>query len=344
MINNEKKSMVIQELMDENRNLKKQTNELRADKDRYELVIRGTNDGLWDWDLKAKKVFYSDRWKEMLGYPEDSLFDTIESWLDKIHPDYKRQVKAELDAHLVGHTPRFESEYQILNSNGEYQWMLARGMALKDADGRTVRISGSQTDISLRKQNENKLEHAAFHDPLTGLPNRVLLLNRLEHLIAKVSRTGSLVGAILFLDLDRFKVINDSLGHSMGDKVLIGTAQRLRSILRPGDTLARLSGDEFVFLIEDINSIEEAEKIADRIAKKLTSPFMFEEKSIQVSASIGIVDISDNKVTADLVMRHADLAMYEAKSFGRRQYSIFNNEAQVHKINQIQIEKVEKRV
>lgn len=332
-------NLVSQELTNTNKNLEKRATELRAAQERYELAIRGANDGLWDWDLKEKKVFYSPRWKEMLGYEEDVGFDDPEDWLNKIHPNYIRQVRAELDAHLSGQTPRFESEYQMLHANGEYLWMLARGIALRDEQGQAIRVSGSQTDISLRKQNEHKLEHAAFHDALTGLPNRVLFLNRLEHLIAKVGRSKALVGAVLFLDLDRFKVINDSLGHMMGDNVLIGVAQRLKSILRPGDTLARLSGDEFVFLLEDIHTIEEAEKIADRIAKKLALPFVFEKETILASASIGIVGVSDRSLTGDLIMRNADLAMYEAKSLGRRRYSIFNNETQFYKVNQLQMEK-----
>lgn len=332
-------NLVSQELTNTNKNLEKRATELRAAQERYELAIRGANDGLWDWDLKEKKVFYSPRWKEMLGYEEDVGFDDPEDWLNKIHPNYIRQVRAELDAHLSGQTPRFESEYQMLHANGEYLWMLARGIALRDEQGQAIRVSGSQTDISLRKQNEHKLEHAAFHDALTGLPNRVLFLNRLEHLIAKVGRSRALVGAVLFLDLDRFKVINDSLGHMMGDNVLIGVAQRLKSILRPGDTLARLSGDEFVFLLEDIHTIEEAEKIADRIAKKLALPFVFEKETILASASIGIVGVSDRSLTGDLIMRNADLAMYEAKSLGRRRYSIFNNETQFYKVNQLQMEK-----
>lgn len=332
-------NLVSQELTNTNKNLEQRATELRIAKEQYELAVRGTNDGLWDWDLKEKVVYYSPRWKEMLGYDENENFDSPEDWFDKIHPNYRRQVRAELDAHLSGQTPRFESEYQMLHVNGEYLWMLARGIALRDEKGQAIRVSGSQTDITLRKQNEHKLEHAAFHDALTGLPNRVLFLNRLEHMIAKVGRSRALVGAVLFLDLDRFKIINDSLGHMMGDSILIGVSQRLKSLLRPGDTLARLSGDEFVFLLEDIHSIEEAEKVADRIAKKLELPFVFEEETIVVSSSIGIVGISDQSVTADVIMRNADLAMYEAKSLGRRRYSIYNDATQFYKVNQLQMEK-----
>jgi diguanylate cyclase (GGDEF)-like protein/PAS domain S-box-containing protein len=332
-------NLVSQELTNTNKNLEQRATELKTAKEQYELAIRGANDGLWDWNLKEKKVFYSPRWKEMLGYDEDEPFDSPDDWFNKIHPKYKRQVRAELDAHIADQTPRFESEYQMLHVNGEYLWMLARGIALRDEKGIALRISGSQTDITARKNNEHKLEHAAFHDSLTGLPNRILLLNRLEHLIGKVGRTRSMVGAVLFLDLDRFKIINDSLGHMMGDNILIGVSQRLKSILRPGDTLSRLSGDEFVFLLEDIHSMQEVETIADRIAKKLDIPFSFESETIHVSASIGIVGISDKNLTADLIMRNADLAMYEAKSQGRRRYSIFNDETQFYKVNQLQMEK-----
>jgi diguanylate cyclase (GGDEF)-like protein/PAS domain S-box-containing protein len=332
-------NLVSQELTNTNKSLEQRATELRIAKEQYELAVRGANDGLWDWDLKEKKVFYSPRWKEMLGYDEKEVFETPEDWFDKIHPNYRRQVRAEIDAHLAGQTPRFESEYQMLHINGEYLWMLARGIALRDEKDQAIRLSGSQTDITLRKQNESKLEHAAFHDSLTGLPNRVLFLNRLEHLIAKVGRARSMVAAVLFLDLDRFKIINDSLGHMMGDNILVGVSQRLKTILRPGDTLARLSGDEFVFLLEDIHSLEEAEKVTDRIAKKLELPFVFEEETIVVSASIGIVGISNSSLTGDMIMRNADLAMYEAKALGRRRYSIYNDETQFYKVNQLQMEK-----
>ena len=198
---------------------------LRASEERYALAARGANDGLWDWNLKTNEAYFSNRWKAMLGYEENDIGFHVEEWVNRVHPDDIERVKAAIAAHLEGLTPHFENEHRILYKNGEYRWMLSRGLAVRSADNLPYRIAGSQTDITSRKRTEERLLHDAFHDALTRLPNRVLFMERLEHAILCAKRREDYLFAVLFLDLDRFKVVNDSLGHTIGDQLLIALAQ-----------------------------------------------------------------------------------------------------------------------
>ena len=314
---------------------------IRQQCDQYELALSGSNDGLWDWNLQTQEVFYSERWKEMLGYSVDTKMDSINDWLDRIHPDHVQNVKIELEIHLSGKNSRFEYEYKIQDKNGKYIWMLARGKASSDSNGIIVRIAGCQTNINIQKEYQSQLAHAILHDPLTKLPNRTLLNSRLEHFIAKFSRsdTKTIKGGILYIDIDRFKVLNDNLGKSQGDLILNEFSERVQKLLRPEDTFARFEGDEFVILLEDITKIEYAENIAKRVARKLEIPFMIEGEKIYISVSIGIYVITSHNVSADVIIINADIAMSQAKSLGRRRYVIFDKEINFSENNQYKLEK-----
>ena len=171
------------------------------------------------------------------------------------------QLRNNISVHIKGLSAHFECEYRIQHSNGTYRWMLSRGMAVIGSDKAALRLAGSQTDITLRKQAETKLLHDAFHDSLTELPNRALFIDRLKHVIERSKRDNSNIYAVIFLDLDRFKDVNDSLGHLTGDQLLVATAHLLKSILRPMDTVARLGGDEFVILLEDIRDVSDVTRV-----------------------------------------------------------------------------------
>jgi diguanylate cyclase (GGDEF)-like protein len=201
--------------------------------------------------------------------------------------------------------------------------MLSRAQAVRAADGRPLRLAGSQTDVSDRKAAELQLQHDALHDSLTGLPNRVLFQDRLEHLVRR-GRRNAATNAVLFLDLDRFKIVNDSLGHLVGDHLLVAVADRLSMALRPGDTVARLGGDEFTMLLEDLTDHAEAEAIADRVLEGLQAPFDIADQDIYLSASIGIAMIPPG-ATGEEVIRDADAAMYRAKSEGRGRHALFDS-------------------
>lgn len=310
---------------------------LRESEERYALAVQGANDGIWDWNLKTGKVYYSARWKAMLGYQEHEIGDAIEEWLDRIHPEDMHWVKRNLKEHLDGLTPHFEQEYRVMHRDGGHRWILCRGLAVQDAEGKTTRMAGSQTDLTAWKQAEEKLLHDALHDTLTGLPNRVLLMERLRHAIQLCQHSYSLF-AVLFIDLDRFKVINDSLGHMLGDHLLIAIADRLAHCLRPSDTIARLGGDEFVILLEDARDESAVTLVAERIQKELSVPFTLDGYEVFTAASIGIAFGTKNYVRPEDLLRDADTAMYRAKEQGRGRYEIFNPGMHTHAVKLLQIE------
>ena len=225
---------------------------LRESQERYALAARAANDGLWDWNLKTNQMYLSSRSKSLIGYEENDQFNSLAEFFKCIHPQEIDGVKAAIAAHLEGLTSHFESEYRALHKDGNYRWILCRGLAVRDANGKPYRLAGSQTDITQRKQAEAQLLHQAFHDGLTGLPNRALFMDRLECAVNRAKRCENYLFAVLFLDLDRFKLINDSLGHTLGDQLLVAIGKRVLSCLRMGDTVARMGGDEFTVLLEDI--------------------------------------------------------------------------------------------
>lgn len=311
---------------------------LRESEERYALAVQGANDGIWDWNLRTGDFYFSPRWKAMLGYKEHEIQATRAEWLSRIHPDDFKRVEHEIKAHLEGLTPHFENEHRMYHRDGSYRWMLSRGLAVRDAEGHVSRIAGSQTDITAHKQAEERLLHNALYDALTDLPNRALLMERLHHVVQWAQHNPDYRFAILFLDLDRFKVINDSLGHMMGDRLLIAIARRLSSCVRPGDTIARLGGDEFVVLLEGIQDSKDVTAIADRIQRELTQPFNLDGHEIYTSASIGIAFNTTEYDSAANLIRDADTAMYRAKAQGKSRYEIFDRGMHVRAVALLNLE------
>jgi diguanylate cyclase (GGDEF)-like protein/PAS domain S-box-containing protein len=308
--------------------IERQTSEdaLRDSEERYALAVRGANDGLWDWDLGADVVFYSPRWKSMLGFAVEDVGDSPREWIDRIHPDDRPPFRRHLDAHLAGASEQLEFEHRMRNAAGEYLWVLARGVAVRDESGKPYRMAGSQTDITARKRAEHQLQHDALHDGLTGLANRVLFIDRLAFALADVQRRAAPHFSVLFFDLDRFKNVNDSLGHAVGDKLLLGIARRLEHFLRPGDTVARLGGDEFAILIHRVEDASGAIHVADRIQDILSMNFSIGGHDVMVTASIGIAHSSTGYTNPEEILRDADIAMYRAKAEGKARYEIFDRD------------------
>jgi diguanylate cyclase (GGDEF)-like protein/PAS domain S-box-containing protein len=310
---------------------------LRVSEERFALAAQGANDGLWDWNLQDNFIYFSSRWKTMLGYQEDEIGNRPEEWLDRIHVSDRERVKNEIDAHRKGITPHFESEIRIEHKDGTFRWVLSRGLAIRDASGNALRMAGSQTDITGGK----------LADALTGLPNRLLFLDRLERLIEHQKRNKDCLFAVMFLDLDGFKMINDSLGHAVGDQLLIGVANRLEKCLRSCDTvariennftIARLGGDEFTILLDRINEPGDVELVAKRLMKVLTSSFNVNGKEIFTSASIGIALSSIGYNNSEDILRDADTAMYRAKSLGKARYDVFDVDMRAAVIARLQLE------
>ena len=311
---------------------------LRQSEERYSLAVRGANDGLWDWDLRTDRIYYSPRWKQMLGYMEEDIPDSIEEWFQRIHPDDLTRLKAEIAAHLEVLAPHFENEHRMLHKDGSYMWMLSRALAVRDKDGKAYRLVGSQTDITDRKLIEERLMHEAIHDVLTGLPNRALFTDLLARSLGRAKRRDDYLFAILFLDVDRFKMINDSLGHMTGDQLLISIARRLEGCLRPGDTVARLGGDEFTILLEDIHEVQDATIVAERIHQSLAQPFTIGGQEVFTSVSIGIALSATGYNRPEELLRDADTAMYRAKAAGKSTHEIFDQGMHSRAVAQLQLE------
>ena len=297
---------------------------LRESEARYALSARGANDGLWVWDLRTDHVYYSPRWKSMLGCEEDEIGSTPDEWFSRIHPDDAEIVRRAIDLHLRGETPHFESEHRMRCRDGSYRWMLSRGLAVHDAPGGGTRIAGSQTDVTERKLAVERLMHDAFHDALTQLPNRALFMDRLARAIEAHRRHPRSLFAVLFLDLDRFKVVNDSLGHLLGDELLVAVARRLNGLVRSSDTVARLGGDEFAMLIDGIDHEADAVRAARRIQDELLVPFRVGAHEIFTTVSIGIALSTTGYTDPPDVLRDADIAMYRAKARGKARHEVFD--------------------
>ncbi|WP_247255528.1 EAL domain-containing protein [Pseudomonas moorei] len=292
---------------------------------RFARALRGANDGIWDWHVDQDRLYVSERWASMLCLSRDSIGDSSASWFGRVHPDDLPDFRQAIDAHIQGQTSSVHHEYRIRQNNGGYIWVLVRGVAEVTTPGQ-LRMAGSQSDISARKDAEQRLKHAAHHDPLTGLANRMRLDEQMQKTFMK-QRKGGAHEALLFIDLDRFKLINDSLGHNVGDRVLVEVAQRLRGALRPSDQLFRFGGDEFIVLLHDLTCDRDAEQISQRILDNLHQPLHMDGRTLVVSASIGIAPLHDNGKALD-VLQAADLALYRAKSAGKARFAHYSEALQ----------------
>src|SRR5260221_1487466 len=310
---------------------------LRESEERYALAARGANDGLWDWNLQANVVYFSTRWKSMLGYQESEIGDKPAEWFDRIHDADRERVTQEIAAHQAGSVPQFESEHRVLHKDGTFRWMLCRGLAVRNGSGTTSRMAGWKTDIT-----EGKVS-----DPLTGLPNRLLFIDRVGRLIKLTKRRKEHLFAVLFMDLDGFKMINDSVGHLMADQLLLGVANRLEKCLRSTDTVsrlgetftvARLGGDEFTVLLDDIKDPSDAKRAADRMMKALAAPFILGGKEVFTSVSIGIALSNSAYEQPEEILRDADTAMYRAKSLGKARYEVFDADMRASVMARLQLE------
>ncbi len=438
---------------------------LRESEERWHLALRGNNDGIWDWNVQTNEVFFSSRWKEMLGYDDGEIENVIGEWKQRVHPDDWLRVLQAVNDHLAGKTPFYLTEHRLRCKDGSYKWILDRGQALWNAEGIPVRMVGSHTDITARKQveenlrkseelfrltfelapigmaiktldgrfqrvnqtlcdclgyssgellqrtwldithpddiakaqalhqklfrgeisnfklenryiakrgnavdgrlqvsvvrdgagnplhligqfldlsdrkqAEEQLRHDALHDALTGLPNRTLLMECIELSLQRTKRYSNYSFALLFIDVDRFKLVNDSLGHWVGDRLLVEVANKLRSMVRSTDLVSRLGGDEFVILLDGIQDLNHPIRVANRIAQKLSAPFYLGDREVFTTASIGIAIASKEYARGLDLLRDADIAMYRAKDQGKARYEIFDRAMYVEVLEQLQLE------
>jgi diguanylate cyclase (GGDEF)-like protein/PAS domain S-box-containing protein len=312
---------------------------LRASEERYALAARSTNDGIFDWDLRKEEIYYSPRWKQMLGYDDNDIVGMPDEWFMLVHPDDVQNLKSQVARHLKGQLPVLEGEYRIRRKDGQYVWMLARAVAVRDAKGVAIRLVGSQSDISEQKAVEDQLLHEAFHDPLTGLPNRVLFVDRLGVLVDRARHAKNPKHfAVLFVDVDRFKYVNDSLGHLAGDEFLIEVGRRLQSCIGEKDTLARYGGDEFTILLDQMAGAWAVQAFCEKLQKAMAAPFEYQGQEFYSSLSVGSTFSTLGYERPDDMMRDADTALYQAKSRGRGRHVPFDKSMHAEAQAKLQLE------
>jgi diguanylate cyclase (GGDEF)-like protein/PAS domain S-box-containing protein len=300
---------------------------LRLSEERLSLALNSGSDGLWDWDLATGAVQFSDNWFEMLGYGPGEIEPHIRAWNDFVHPDDEEHARRLMVEHVKGLTPTYECEYRMRQKTGGYVWTLARGKVVsRDETGRAMRIVGTHMDITRRKEAEQQIAHMAMHDGLTGLANRVLFREKLEQALATARRQGDCF-AILACDLDRFKAVNDTLGHPAGDALLRAIADRLRAVVRDGDTIARLGGDEFAIIVRGLDDRRSVGFFAQRVIEAVGQPVDLDGHAATVSVSIGIALGTETSTEAEILFKHADTALYRAKAVGRNGYSFYDPSA-----------------
>lgn len=303
---------------------KKAEQQLDEQRRRLQAIIRGTNVGTWEWNVQTGETFFNKRWADMIGYTLDEISPTtIDTWMKFCHPDDLEESGRLLDRHFRGKLEYYEYEARMKHKNGDWIWVLDRGkVATWTEDGKPLIMSGTHQDITRQKQNEEQIKHLATHDTLTGLPTLRLAKDRLN-MALETAKRKQLMAAVLFVDLDGFKSINDSLGHDAGDALLKETGERLLASVRKVDTVARIGGDEFLVVLSELHDEKAAETIATKVVEAVADPFYFNEQQMVVGASVGVALCTGGCVGQDpeLFIKQADEAMYTVKKSGKNGYA-----------------------
>ncbi|MES2877221.1 MAG: EAL domain-containing protein, partial [Pseudomonadota bacterium] len=296
---------------------------LHENEARWKLALESTGDGVWDWDIPSGMEFFSRRLIEMYGFNEDEIIQRTAALDGRTHPDDMAQMLRDRQAHFDGLTPTYINEHRIRCKDGNWKWVLTRGMVItRDADGNPLRMTGTHTDITDRKNAEALIWQQAHFDALTGLPNRNMLRDRLAQEIKQCKRDGQHL-ALLFIDLDHFKEVNDTLGHACGDLLLVEAARRIQSCVRDSDTVARMGGDEFTVILTQLFDASGLEPILQAILQALETVFQLGDEQVYVSASIGITMYPLDATEIENLFKNADQALYVAKGAGRKRFSFF---------------------
>jgi diguanylate cyclase (GGDEF)-like protein/PAS domain S-box-containing protein len=306
---------------------------LRDARSSHELLLRAANDGLWEWNLDTDRINYSSRWRQLFGLLDDDVDDSRDVWFSRVHTDDLPGLRADIRAHIDGRAVVHQFEHRIRQRDGGFRWVLSRGLVRRDRWGRAVELAGSLTDINRRKRAEALAAPHALHDELTGLPSRGVLMERLEQAIEQGKRNPEFRFSVLFLNLDRFKVLNDSIGLDSADRILAQLAERLRRCVPEGTLVCRYGGDEFAILIEGHEQFEDADVLAQQIHDTLRQPFELDEQTIFTTASIGITNSARNYERAAEVIRDAGVATSRAKRRGKSRSSTFDTAMRQEALN-----------
>lgn len=313
---------------------------LRMSEQRYELAMQGANDGLWDWDIAADKMYCSPRCAEIAGLPAGGPYYAPAVIIDGVHPDDLPAYRYHLARHLEGESAQFKFEYRARQRDGSYKWVIKRGVALRGADGRAFRMAGSIGDVHLHKLAQNQLQHDALHDGLTGLPNRALFVEHVRTALARLRRDGERGFAVVALNLERFRLVNDSLGHAAGDELLRHVAATVAGTLHEGDIVARVGGDQFALLLGNVSGPADSLRVARTLCDKVASPVDLAGQSLYPKCRAGIAfgpDYADSG-DAQALLRDADNAMQRARQNGDDSIAVFHASMHTQALHRLRLE------
>lgn len=292
---------------------------LRHTEERFSLLLTGSNEGLWDWDLRTQKVYYSPFWKQLLGLQEHEVGDAPAEWMDRIHPEDRERVEEELRQHLAGRSASFASQHRLQHADGGYRWMVLRGVARREEGAdEPVRIAGTLADVTASR----------LYDALTGLPNRTLMLDRIERAIARARRKSELIFALLVVSLDRFEVLQTQFSEREIRTILATAGKRLQQLMRTADTVARLEGPNFAIHLDEIRHVSDARRVAGRVAEALGAPIELVGREVRLSTSIGIALSLTGYERPEDIVRDAFVAMNQARSGGGNRQEMFDQKMQ----------------
>ncbi len=322
---NNELAAVYEELQSQYEEIEINRKELAESEERYRLIAEGANDGLWDWDIIHDQAFISDKWAKKIGMSKEQVSNFSAHWNNAVD----KEIKAELHEYflLCQHSENndFIYEFQWKTEESETLWVLIKAKIVRDDNGRIIRMAGSISDINEKKNHENAIHKLAYYDYLTDIPNRVMLNDKLSRLI-RVAAEFNYMAALYYVDLDNFKHINDTLGHEYGDMLLKAVARELLKLKENNYDVFRVGGDEFIIIISDVKSREEAKSWADRILSLIRKDWSLPDGETYVSASIGITLIPEDGIDYQKILKSADTAMYEAKEEGKGNYRFFHED------------------
>lgn len=301
---------------------------LRDSEERFSLAVEGSSDGLWDWNLETGEIYFSPRWKSLFGYPDAEMENTPESWFEKVHADDIENLRSEIAAHIEGVSLRLECRYRVEHKNGSVRWMVTRGAARRGSNGRAIRIAGSQSDVT----------EQVVLDPLTKLPNRTLFLDRVERALLRHARRPDYAFGVLLMQLDKLPAVRDGFGRKRGDAFLSLLAQKVVMCLRPADTAAAFGDDLFAFLVDDIEDVSDAVRIANRVQQTLNRRFEVDGAEIFTTASIGIAWSQTGYDEVDSVIRDAQLALNRARELGGARHVVFDDALHQRAVARLEVE------
>jgi diguanylate cyclase (GGDEF)-like protein/PAS domain S-box-containing protein len=314
------------------------THGIVSDVERRALALTGAGDLIWDWDVSADKVYTSPETEQLLGLKRGTLEGPAATWLDVLHPLDRDRFRASLDSALEQRRGRLSQGFRLRAADGHYLWFSLKARPVVGSDGEVVRLVGTLTDVSDFKKAEERLLFDAVHDNLTGLPNRELFIDRMEAAFAFARSDPQIRPSVLVIDLDRFKQVNDSVGIAVGDSILLTIARRLARLLKPQDTLARLSGDQFALILLSEREPARIVAFAEALRRTLRAPIGFNEREIFITASIGMALAKSQPQGTDEVLKDAELAMYHAKRIGGDRIEIFKPAMRARKTDRLSLE------